>query len=286
MKADFPIVEVDALPPELRARVGTPLYRAMTQQRAMLQGNLTHRDNFNCAIVEWEFKHGREELFANPLPNGVTPLAFEPLEAWDTVTRAPMTVLGTPRFNRTRRDDGRLPITINFDLRHTEPRARFTANASQTLTTAGANKPLSWPNTIVADPAGVISITSNGAGPTNTRVTVSQPGTYAFFGTIEYGANVTGTRWAFTNKNDNGAGNATIGIIFSFSSVMCLTDGNNTSVGHAGEIPLSAGDYFEVNGWQNSGATLTVLSRTFLNVHRLHNDSTPTGTVRGVLWGG
>lgn len=278
MKADFPIVEAEAFPPELRQRVGTPLFRALTQQRAMLQSHLTHRDNFNCAVVEWTFKHGVETLFANPLPNGVTPLAFEVLEAWDPTTRAPMSVVGTPRFNRTRRDDGLLPITVEYDLKHTEPSAELAATAAQTLTT-GIETPITWnSNTFNGSAISVVS---------SSDITVSEAGYYVFTANLTYDANVTGVRDIWFRKN---ATALSANLAKGFVQAEAVEDGSATGVSSSAAFQLSAGDFVRCVGFQNSGGNLNVRGDSAggrnCQVFRTRNDSTPTGTVRGVLWGG
>lgn len=285
MKADFPIVEVDALPAELRQRVGTPLYRALTQQRTMLQSNLTHRDNFNCAVVEWSFKHGVETLFSNPLPNGVTPLGFEVIEAWDPTTRSPMSVVGTPLFNRVRRDDGMLPITVNYDLRHTEPRLRVTKNAAQSLAN-NTNESLTWQTLIRQFPVPATPGISNGIiyvdSGTASRIRVTEAGQYLVSASVYFATSAVGVRDLWFAKNGSAAERWGTTQIINAGAV-------ETGITATDQVPMVPGDYLTILAFQNSGGALNALSTGFptsVAINRLYNDSTPTGIVRGIVWGG
>lgn len=98
----------------------------------------------------------------------------------------------------------------------------------------------------------------------NTRYTVPVAGTYRVSGLITWTTNGTGIRAAEIFKNGSAVAgtNAIMQVASSnFSTVQCP----------AVNVPCVVGDYLELGGYQNSGASLnTVTSGTFMSIEFLH----------------
>lgn len=288
MKPDLISVEPTKLEPtkkSIQDGLGWPLQKSIVNLRSMLTASkntgLTHRDNFHCAVIEFNFVHGQPTLIDNPLES--TPLFFEPKMAWNNSTGARMTVAGTPWINPAKRKDKKIEITLDFDLRHTLPRLRLLANG-QSIANAAA-VPVSWPTVSTADPYGIITVASNGAGPTNTRVRFGEAGVYAYTGNIGFNNSAAGTRYVESGIDQNGT--LTMYNRPTEDARLPLAAGG-TYTNIAGQVVVAAGSYLEIYAFQDSGAVLNLTSNslTNLSVVRICNDSTPTGMVRGVLWGG
>jgi hypothetical protein len=279
MKPTFPFINVKQLPAELRNYL-MPVDQTLGRVRDMLDSKLTIADNMNAAIITLSATHGQEVPLANPLTG--QPAGFQVIEAHDS-NGNPLSVVGSPKLNRSR-TDGLLGITVEYVPK--QPYAEFRPNGDQN-TADNAEVPVSWGTTVLADSAGVISITSNGSAPLSSRITVSEAGVYDFTGQVSWAANATGKRYVFGAANNNGAG-ATVPIR-GYSEVMAVT-GDYTALDFAFRWKLSAGGYVEIFALQNSGGALALKGadasyHPAIQVSRYRNDSTPTGIVRGILWG-
>lgn len=124
----------------------------------------------------------------------------------------------------------------------TFPTAFVSRAASQTLTSGTAAK-ISFTSEDL-DPANMVDL---GAQPT--RITIGEPGIYSVYGTGEFATNATGDRrLAFTVN-----GGATL-----FGADRTAT-ANATPTPDAKDIlNLVAGDYIELDAFQNSGGDLGV----------------------------
>jgi hypothetical protein len=244
------------------------------------------RVNEAFAQFEQEFVHGVETLFPNPFGVSSTkhPIALLSGVAEDDDGNA--LAIASYKISEPR-TDGNIGITVEYDLRHTEPYAEYRLNGDQS-TTNNIETPVSWGTVVTADAAGVISITSNGGAPLSSRITVSEAGVYDFTGQISWATNATGKRFVFGVANNNGAG-ATVPIR-GYSEVPAVT-GDYTALDFSFRWPLSAGGYVEIFALQNSGGALALKGadaayHPAIQVSRYRNDSTPTGIVRGVLIAG
>lgn len=134
------------------------------------------------------------------------------------------------------------------------------AGPSGAQSVTGSNVPFTW-KTVTADPASNITLSSNGAGPTSTRINVAAAGNYLFTGNGEWSSNSTGQRIVFIDLNTAGAAGGSVHY--------CLTMGNANSnsdvhsINFSCIIRLAAGGYAEVFGNQTSGSTLTTRTDAF-----------------------
>lgn len=122
--------------------------------------------------------------------------------------------------------------------------ARVGATAVQTLGT-GANTPIVF-DLEVFDPFGLHSNTTN-----NTRITVQEPGWYQIGGFVTFAANATGIRQISVVKNGTTA--------LAEISTTALGGGNVAKLAIDAAEYLAAGDYVELNAYQDSGGNLNTV---------------------------
>lgn len=93
----------------------------------------------------------------------------------------------------------------------------------------------------------------------NSRMTVPTTGKYVAFGGIAFASNATGTRYIGIWKNSIATGSVLANTNRAASSESALN--NNLDIS-TGPVALTAGDYVELAGYQNSGGALNVISGT------------------------
>lgn len=140
------------------------------------------------------------------------------------------------------------------------PRSYLEAGPSGAQAVTGGNVPFTWKST-TADPSSNITLTSNGAGPTATRITVAAAGNYLFTGSVEWASNSTGARDVFLDINTAGAANASVHYCEQF--VNANSNADITSLNFSCIIPLGAAGYAEVFGNQGSGGSLSTRTDAF-----------------------
>jgi hypothetical protein len=97
---------------------------------------------------------------------------------------------------------------------------------------------------------------------TNTsRFTIPQPGRYRIGGHVRFDANATGIRGIRITEN--------AGSILGQVTVPTITDGNQLVLSVMTEMELSAGDYVELDAFQNSGGALTLVLSSGGNLQNL-----------------
>lgn len=104
-----------------------------------------------------------------------------------------------------------------------------------------------WDATDVRDTDGYHDPASN-----NSRITIPTGlgGRYYVHGTIAFASNSTGVRMARYRLNGGGD--------FRLQNLNALGSALGTVLGFSFEVDLAAGDYFELEVWQNSGGTLSI----------------------------
>lgn len=238
-------------------------------------------------VVTLSATHGTMAALSSP---GGTPRGFTPLEAFDG-SGNPMRIANW-RVHRTGGGSGPVVgVTIEYDLRHTEPLMHRRATANLSIPNAAAA-----PYTSVLFDQGLVSVgsaISYSAGV----FTVSEPGRYLVH--FDYRWEVGTTNWLDQEVwLATGAGvQINYGHMYEGQSVAIAKE----VVDHLVAMPVfTASDIslgintFELKAYQRNASSLSKLlygtagGAIYSNVmvQRLHNDSTPTGTVRGILWDG
>ncbi len=129
-----------------------------------------------------------------------------------------------------------------------------TRTASQNVANATWTA-VQWNTADLADVSSNLTLASNGAGPTGTRITATAAGIYQITGNITFPQASTGLRYVAVDKNTNGThvDASTIERV-SFAA----PSGDIFGVPFATQVKLAASDYIEVHCFQNSGASLAL----------------------------
>lgn len=151
------------------------------------------------------------------------------------------------------------------------PSALITGNAGQSLTTA------TW--TLVAFPT--TSYDTDTIVTSTSRLTAKTAGRYSVTAKLTYAANTTGIRRVMVRKN--AAGSSTGGTELYVETTGAITAAGvktPASIPAGPEFQLSAGDYLEVFGYQDSGVALTIdtpTSAVFFGVRLAQVAATTSG---------
>lgn len=129
---------------------------------------------------------------------------------------------------------------VNFLLDPPRTRLRNTATVSTNTSTYTA---MTW-DTEVEDTDGMHSTSTN-----TSRITIVTTGYYQLSGGIGWAANSTGQRRAWWHVNGTGVLGGLVTIPAGTATEMAIPAATIT-------LSLTAGDYVELFGWQNSGGTL------------------------------
>ncbi len=207
------------------------------------------------------------------------PIGFHPLEAWDATTYEPLSVFGTPRIDRTPRSDGLIPITVEYDLRHTEPCLIKELTGNQSIASGLSFKDVTTWNTSSSVKSRGSVISCDG-----TNFSVSEAGSYLV--TLQYAWQGGGLTYSTIQCDITATASPPYGdelrvVGFNDGSWAKLVTTLEVSAGHTFKAKV-----LQVNGAAAARNLLGGAGLTHITINRLHNDSTPTGTVRGVLWGG
>ena len=152
-------------------------------------------------------------------------------------TRAAAEIATAAHMNSEVRD------AINFLI--APPRCHAYQNAAQTLTTSTFTSVLL--DTEEVDTDAIHSTVTN-----TSRFTIATAGRYRFIGQIDFASNASGYRIARLTKNGSGtaiANNYAISVGAAAMGVQVVD-----------EILCAAGDYIELQGWQNSGGNLALVA--------------------------
>lgn len=272
MKANVPIIDPKTLPAELRKHL-TPFAQAIDRYRQIFTGQVSIGDNMFASFVSFEAKHGALTPVANPLKS--KPKGFTLLEAIDSDGNLLGVSSCTADLNRS---DGReLGITVNYDLRHTEPCIEAYLNASQ-LIGNGTDVVILWDRFISNGGGSAIAYNS-----TTGIWTINETGLYQF--SIRGVFNDAAVTYSATQVKINNNGGAAGNIVEDY----LVASHTFRRVGVSTTHYVAAGSVFRGLAFQTSGG-----SRNFLGglvgsrmaITRLRNDSTPTGRVLGIVWGG
>lgn len=253
------------------------LNKALLEQRQILHGGWTIADNALAKIITLDFVHGQETPIDIPKKFGTRALAFQPLEAYNLATGVALAVPSAPRYNR-QRADGRLGVTIDFDLRHTEPCLIKTASAAQSINHATSTDMSGW-NTTVKTRGSVI--TDNG-----TTFTLAEAGSYLVLLQAQLQQGVSYSEFQIWVDVD--------GVSFAGGSVDDAVAFSNGPVKRFSTVvPANAGSTLKARAYQTNGLSAPrnlaaggpgAIGKR-IEIHRIYNDSTPTGRVTGILWG-
>lgn len=129
------------------------------------------------------------------------------------------------------------------------PRLSVYASAGQTLTTNTV--------TLITFDSELYDTDSMHSTSTNTsRLVVNTTGLYTVNIGITYASNATSWRYLHVRKNSGGSGAGGTSVYQSFFSGLATSNNNTTATF---DISLTAGDYLEVFGSQNSGGNLATV---------------------------
>lgn len=234
------------------------------------------------------FKHAAETRVRTPLPIGAKCMAVAVVKAIGTTLTSdgrPSTatyalqVLGGPSWRslgRTQDNGEVLGITMQYDLAHTQPYLIRTASAVQSIAAAGGDKQLTGWDTTESSRGSVIS--DNGA-----LFTVSEAGSYLVALLVRFQSGATYTKCEATIR----AGGVNHGDSFVPAP---MTDGGYFTC--SAVLRLAAGGTFDASCFQDNAAAAArnVLSGAStgrrIAIHRLYNDTAPTGRVTLMYFGG
>jgi hypothetical protein len=263
---------VDDTIESIRKDLASPVSKVVDDLRAMLMSGLLIRDNFNAAIVEVSCKHGSEAILSNPLKG--KPLFFLPFNA-TTSNGTVYRIDGTPILRV--RPDGLLGATVYYDLRHTEPYYERSHSVPQSI----AHNSI---QTVVFDTLGDVNgdSFSYNAG----EFSVPTAGLYQITFKSQF-ENATFTSSALQIVT------GTTRIADAYTPA-ALTGGMGIVTTAISQISNPASTTITVKAYHTNAAAAArnLLGNSSLNqmtrisIARLHNDSTPTCTVTGVLFGG
>ncbi len=259
---------------ELRRPAGQNL--AVKWDRLRVDNHMNDNiDRINQAFARFEdeFVHGVETLIPNPFGVSSTkqPIAMFSGVAEDedgNALKIANYAISEPR------DDGKIGITVEYDLRHTEPCLVKELTGNQSIASGLSFKDVTTWNTSSSIKSRGSVISCDG-----TNFSVSEAGSYlVMFQEAWQGGGVTYTVFdsAITTSSP----------YFEDYESVAFTDGRwRKSVTTA---ELAAGGSFKIHVLQTNGAAaarnlLGGSGFTHISIHRLYNDSTPTGIVRGVL---
>lgn len=269
---------VDETIESIRSNLASPISRVVDDLRKMLLSGLSISDNMNAAIVTLSCKHGVESPLSNPLKG--KPLFFLPFYAaiatGSTSGGTEYRIDGTPVLRI--RPDGLVGITVYYNLKHTIPSASLGKTSTQSIGNSGTGTAVTWDsNSFSSD--GIISVTSS------SRITFSEAGRYSLMGNLNYAGNATGIRSVFFAANGATPFSGTDGSMKGYAQIINAGVGSMSVIGCA-EFDIAAGGYVQMYGFQTSGAGLNIDAYSQCQISRVRNDSTPTCTVTGVLFGG
>jgi hypothetical protein len=269
MKPAWPLIDAAKLGTTvetLRAGLGGPVQRALTDLRAMLTNGLTIRENMLADIVTLELTHGVEK--EKPNPGAFKPIGFIPIYAEDSDGQA--VALPACTFNRNP-ESGR--DWYGVTARYPAPLGlcSVSRDSNQNIASGAAFTAVQFSDEDlqVGDAAW-----SSGA---NTRITLASAGVVrvtrqGLFDTAAGGYRV----WAVRK---NGAGNY----------AETITPGGSYA-GSAGSdlIEVAAGDYLEFCVQQTSGAALNLLvsDRIAMTAEYVSPPLDRAASVTGILVGG
>jgi hypothetical protein len=251
-----------------------PAIQRLSDPRDALRVDQHQNDNIarlNQAFARFEdqeFVHGEPTLIPNPfgVSSGVHPVALlsaTAAESDGTALRIANCIVGAPRT------DGFLELTIEYDLRHTEPCMERLHNATQSIGD-GATIDVAF-NTPVFTRGSVITYSAP-------NFTVSEAGTYALY--------------AATPLEGGGLTYDSADVWFDFGGSTIsefwipATFNNGPRLVTTVTRKLAAGATFKVRCFQSNTAPASrnlMATQTTMAVHRLYNDTIPTGIVSGLL---
>lgn len=240
----------------------------------LFDNGVLYADNLACKVVELPLQHGVEFALSNPLKTRLQ--GIHVLDAFDA-NGNPLSVENSIKINRGR-TDGKLGLTAYYDLRHTEPCRIKTMSAATMAVAHNANVDMTGWDTLVKGRGSVI--TDDG-----TTFTFSEAGTYSF---------VVNALWELATYNRvemwlETVGSGVQGYGHNYAPVSWLEGPWMQAVA---TIDIGVGGQVKARCYQRNAA---VAARTlvgtgnqarYIEIHRLYNDSTPTGTVRCVLVAG
>ena len=157
------------------------------------------------------------------------------------------------------------------------PAALISGNAGQS-TTSGAYLLVAFPTT---------SYNTDSMVTSTSRITIQTPGRYAIASKLTFAANATGIRRIMIRKN--AAGSSTGGTELYTETAQAITAAGiktPVSIPAGPEFQLAAGDTIEVFAFQNSGAALTLDTRTgaiYLSVRLVQIAATTSGAAYTAL---
>lgn len=136
----------------------------------------------------------------------------------------------------------------------------FVYNSANESVGNGADQTITWDSSTWDTDSYHSNVTNN------SRLTAPVTGKYEVFGGLAFFPNTTGDR--YLNFRLNGAA-----ILAYFVQASAKSGGIGTNVGGYYQVALSAGDYVEMRGFQNSGGALTVTmgaqGGSFFGIRRL-----------------
>lgn len=150
-----------------------------------------------------------------------------------------------------------LQTALNFLMN--PPRAVAFASAAQSNTTNAVFQTIALDGETL-DTDGLHDLVTS-----NSRMTIQTPGKYIMNGQITFANNVTGRRAARFIVNNTGAGN----LGQTEAATVAASGGTTTVVIPPIEVALVAGDFVEMQGFQNSGGTLAYAVGTLLTFFRV-----------------
>jgi hypothetical protein len=228
--------------------------------------------------------HGVEKKFRSPLwEKGLRPVGVMAVdsngESVQTVDWRVISTAGQP---------DQIGVTVQYDLRHTEPFLSVRKSGNQAINIS-TNTVITWETLVSNEPAvstlagGQIYIESGLAS----RVRVREAGRYWFNTTIPFAANATGFRVVWLSKNGTitGAGSRPGEVLVDAAAAPALTSFNVSA-----PFDLTTSDYVEVWVYQTGVNPLNVLGNAaeeaWLHVSREWNSETPSAAVTFRVMGG
>ncbi len=236
----------------------------------ILNNGGTYADNMHCAVLEMSMTHGVPVPIVNPLRT--RPRGIHVLDARDS-NGVPMSVLGSPKLDFLR-PDGFMGISVEYDLRHTEPCLIRSATGTKVFNDNtdtlidGWDDPLFTRGSVITANATNDTFTFAEAGTYTLTCKLAMPGGFAY-SLFQLYATIGGVG-ALLNHLDF--------VAFTNQPIRTMT----------GVFRVTAGQTLLTRGQQTSGGNRTVAAGAgsrYLAIHRLYNDSVPTGIVRLVLVG-
>lgn len=226
-------------------------------------------------MVTFAATHGVEVEIDNPFSS--LPAGFQIIDA-RSEDGAPLSVIQSAKV-RSIPDTTKLGITVDYDLRHTEPCLVMSASIAQDLVHNTNTLMAGWNTTHLSRG----SVISQSAGV----FTVSEAGRYLVVFKMRFGTGVTYTfNYVSIRQTAEPLLNVNIG-----EARVAAAQTEAPFLSTSAILDLNAGGTFETRGLQANGSGATYATGSspdgrIIQIYRLHNDSTPTGTVRGILYAG